>query len=136
MSDHNTLQELSNHLRRAHQCVEDTTDPKVKRIERMVNQAKDMAILLEKLDGGDIGEEEFNSKWPWNEQPHTFQSQYQINDPSLVVATSTVQPTANPLHPDEPDTSVTSEKAEITSRVGALQNAAAMQQYVRRHLNT
>ena len=64
MYDHSILQELSDHLRRAHQCVEDTTDPKVKRIERMVSQAKDMAILLEKLDGGDIGEEEFNSKWP------------------------------------------------------------------------
>lgn len=64
MRDHNTLQELSDHLRRAHQCVENTTDQKVKRIERMVSQAKDMAMLLEKLDGGDISEEEFNSKWP------------------------------------------------------------------------
>jgi hypothetical protein len=136
MSDHDTLQELSNHLRRAHQCVEETTDPKVKRIERMVSHAKDMAILLEKLDDGDIGEEEFNSKWPWTEQPHTAQSQYQINDPSLVVANSTVHLNDNPLDPDEPDTSVTSEKAENTSRVKALQTAADMQQYVRRHLNT
>ena len=100
MSDQNTLQELSDHLRRAHQCVEETTDPKVKRIERMVSHAKDMAILLEKLDSGDIGEEEFNSRWPWTEQPDTVQSQYQINDPSLVVATSTVHPTTNPLDPD------------------------------------
>ena len=66
--------------------------------------------------------------------PHIVQFQYRINDLGFVVATGTVHPAANPLDPDEPDTSVTFAKAEITIRVGAPQTAAAIRQYVRRHL--
>ena len=66
--------------------------------------------------------------------PHIVQFQYRINDRGFVVATGTVHPSANPLDPDEPDTSVTFAKAEITIRVEAPQTAAATRQYVRQHL--